>query len=301
MWQPEPGWQRLPGGAGPSTYGVWCADLGGRTVAVKRLLRPAADDPPALGEPQHFSYWRREADVALAGVVTDTPGLRGPVTGVEEDPDGVVLTSEWVEEVATPGLFRARALGEFAAATLPESGWLARRQLSDRMARVAERGGWRTLEQTAAAPVVRELWALHPELLDDLARLPQVPQHGDPTRRNLRGRDGGRVLALDWGSLGTGPVGADLGLLLLSGAEELDPLLDAYCDALPDGTAQRDEVACGARVSAVLTGFSRAERALARAAEGEGALEVHFRHPSVAPHLRALQRLVPLVEQLLGH
>ena len=55
----------------------------------------------------------------------------------------------------------------------------------------------------------------------------------------------------------------------------------------------------GARVTAVYTVLNRAEWALARAARGEGALAGKFRHPAVAPHLRALQRQFPHIEALV--
>jgi hypothetical protein len=45
--------------------------------------------------------------------------------------------------------------------------------------------------------------------------------------------------------------------------------------------------------------FSRAEWALSRVAPGEGALAGKFSHPSVAPHLRALQRQASQIELLL--
>ena len=106
-------------------------------------------------------------------------------------------------------------------------------------------------------------------------------------------------MAIDWGTLGTGPVGGDLGYLCLSAREELDPLLDAYLLGLPDGVADRDAVLLGARIVAVYTALSRAEWALARAAGGEGALAGKFRHPAVAPHLRSLQRQFPAIEALL--
>jgi hypothetical protein len=50
---------------------------------------------------------------------------------------------------------------------------------------------------------------------------------------------------------------------------------------------------------AVYTVFSRAEWALSRVAPGEGALAGKFKHPSVAPHHRALQRQAPQIETLL--
>ena len=50
------------------------------------------------------------------------------------------------------------------------------------------------------------------------------------------------MLAIDWATLGTGPVGADLGYYALAAREEFEPLLDAYLIGLPDGLATRDEV-----------------------------------------------------------
>ena len=85
MWQPEPGWQRLPG-AGPSTFGVWSAVEDGRELVVKRFAAPEPPDPAGLSDPRDTGYWRRAADVALSGVVRRTPGLReAPVVRVDED------------------------------------------------------------------------------------------------------------------------------------------------------------------------------------------------------------------------
>ena len=108
------------------------------------------------------------------------------------------------------------------------------------------------------------------------------------------------MLAIDWGSLGRGPVGADLGLFMLGAREEFEPLLDAYLLGLPEGVATREQAAHGARVTAVLTALSRAEWALARVAGGEGALAGKYRHPAVAPYLRSLQRQFPQIEELVG-
>jgi len=299
MWEPEPGWHPLPGGSGPSTLGVWRAAVGDRPVVIKRLAPPTSYDPGALSDPRHFAYWRRSADVATYDLVADTPGMVGARTAVAEDAEGITLTTDWVEDAASPGLFVALSMGRFAAAELAHVRWLARDQLRDRMARVEERGGWATLERTTAADLAHELWRRRGRYLDRLDRLPQVAQHGDPTPGNLPGRDGDRVVAIDWSSLGYGPVGADLGLYLLTAREEFEPLLDAYLLGLPDGLATRDQVVLGAQVSAVYTAFSRAEWALARVTTGEGPLAAKFRHPAVAPHLRVLQRQSALVEALL--
>ncbi len=107
------------------------------------------------------------------------------------------------------------------------------------------------------------------------------------------------MVAVDWGTLGAGPVGGDLGYLALSAREEFEPLLEAYLTGLPADLASPDQARFGARVVAVYTALSRAEWALARVAPGEGALAGKFTHPAVSPYLRALQRLYPQVEALL--
>ena len=300
MWQPEPGWHSLPTGTGSSTVGVWRTVLGDQPVVVKRLAAPGEHDPAELSDPRHFAYWRRAADVVTSGLVARTPGLRAPVVGaVEEDAEGVTLTQEWVEDAANSGLFAAHGLGRFAGVDLGAAPWLAHDQLRDRMDLVARRGGWRTLARTTVADVADHLWHRRESLLDALDSLTQVAQHGDPVPANLPGRDGDDVVAVDWGTLGHGPVGADLGYYSLSAREELEPLLDAYLLGLPDDLATRDEVALAARVTAVFTALNRAEWALARVAGGEGALAGKYRHPAVAPHLRALQRQFPQIEALL--
>lgn len=280
--------------------GVWRTVLGDQPVVVKRLAAPLEHDPAELTNPRHFAYWRRPADVVTSAVVDDTPGLRAPrLSAVEEDGEGITITQEWVEDAATSGLFVAHALGRFAGARLAPAPWLARNHLRDRMARVERHGGWKTLARTTVADVADTLWSRRGEYLALVDALVQVPVHGDAVPANLPGRDGDDVLAIDWAALGTGPVGADLGFYALAAREDLEPLLDAYLMGMPDGLATRDEVTLGARVTAVYTVMNRAEWALARAAAGEGALAGKFRHPSVAPHLRALQRQFAHIEALV--
>jgi hypothetical protein len=152
------------------------------------------------------------------------------------------------------------------------------------------------------ADVADHLWNRRGLLLDRLDALPQVSQHGDPVPGNLPAvdpTDPTRCMALDWSTLGLGPVGGDLGYWSLSTREELGPLLEAYADALPSSCADPDDAAYAARVTAVLTVLTRADWALARVADGEGALAAKYRHPGVAPHLRALQRQLPQVSALL--
>lgn len=304
MWQPDPSWTRLP--AGPSSGGVWLAAEGGHQVVVKRLVAPASHEPAELTDPGSGSWWRREADVALSGDLATTPGLRAPVVvGVEEDADGITLRHRRVPDGSNTALQMARALGSFAGAQVPDRPWQARDLLRQRLRLVERRGGWRTLARTTVADVADHLWARREGVLAGLADLPQVPQHGDPVPGNLLGRvdeagAAGDVVAIDWSTYGRGPVGSDLGYLSLSTREGFDPLLGAYLAGLPDGLASRDQVAMGARAMAVYTVLTRADWALARVADGEGALAGKYRHPSVAPYLRAMQRQLPQIEALLG-
>jgi hypothetical protein len=300
MWQPEPGWQRLPG-AGPSTFGVWSAVEDGRDVVVKRFSLPEPPDAVGMLDPHDASYWRRAADVALSGVVRRTAGLReAPVVRVEEDEDGVTVVHERVGGDAPGGLFIARSLGRFAGTDLGDLPWLATGQLRSRLRLVERRGGWRTLARTPTADIAEHLWSRRESWLERCDALPTVAQHGDPVAANVPVRDGADAVAIDWSQLGTGPVGADLGYLSLSSREGFDVLLDAYLDGLPEGLATRAQAQLGARVTAVYTALTRVDWALGRVADGEGALAGKFRHPAVAPYILAMQRQVTQIEALLG-
>lgn len=293
MWQPEAHWERLPSGMGASTLGVW---RDGELI-VKRLVAPVDEDPVS---PSDVGWWRRQADVAAAGVVEGTPGLRGPaVVRLEEDGEGLTFWYAAVEPQQLPGPFVAQALGRFAGAELPHADWLCRDQLGQRLAATERRGGWTTLARTTVADLADRLWQRRRHFLTAVDELPQVAQHGDPVPANLLGREQDVVLAIDWSNLGTGPVGADLGYWSLSAREEFDVLLEAYVDGLPPGVATIEQARLGAQVTAVYTALSRADWALARAAEGSGALAAKYRHPSVAPYLMALQRQFPQLEALI--
>ncbi len=299
-WQPEPGWQRLPG-AGPATLGVWSATIGGRDVVVKRLRRPDPHDAPGVLDPHDVNYWRRAADVALSGVVADAPGLReAPVVRVEEDPDGITLVHAHVEHHDAPGLWLAACLGRFAAVDLGSHAWLARDQLRSRLRLVERRGGWQVLARTPMADIADHLWNHRVPWLDRCDSLRQVAQHGDPSAANIPGRSGAGAVAIDWAHLGWGPVGSDLGYLSLATREDVEPLVEAYVAALPPGLVAVEDVLTGARVMAVYTALTRLDWALARVADGEGALAGKFRHPSVAPYIHAMQRQVPQIEALLA-
>lgn len=298
MWEPDPSWRRLPGGGGPSTLGLWLAEVDGRTWVVKRIEAPDGSNP-ALLDPAHAGYWRREAEVAADPDAVGGPGLVPPQFGpVEEDAHGVTVWS--VEEAAEPppGLFVAHALGRYAAAAYDAPAWASRRLLADRLEMAEQRSGWPTLARTTLADVTERLWQRREYWLAECAEGPQGRVHGDAVPRNFVAARGDDVVTVDWQCFGTGPVGADLGYYALSSREEFDVLLETFLDGVGAGVDAK-AVALAARVSAGYSVLSRAEWALAQVARGEGALAGKYRHPAVAPHLRALQRQFPQIEALL--
>lgn len=296
QWEPDPAWERLRSGGGPGTVGVWATVVDGRRWIVKRLAPP---EDPVLHDPRHAGYWRREVEVATHPELFSGPGLVQPdVRRVDEDESGATI---WTADVAGEppnALFAARALGVLAARAVPDVPWASTSILAGRLALAERRDGWPILRSTRLAELTEALWERRGHWLREIADGPHGQVHGDATPGNFVGIDGDDVLAVDWQCWGSGPVGADLGYFSLSCREDFDVLLDAFLRGLGDGVGT-DAVVTAARVTAVYTVVSRAEWALALAARGEGALTSKLRHPSVAPHVRALQRQLPHLEALL--
>jgi len=298
VWQPEPGWTPVPGGRGALTVGLWSAEIDGRSWVVKRVRRPGPDEPEHL-DPRGPAYWRREAEAAAdhAWLV----GVRHPeVLQVDEDDDGYCL---WTEEVTGPeptALLTATALARLATVEPPDRPWLAGTLLGDRVRLMAAHDGWPTLQRTNVADLADELWRRRGSILERYDALPRRVAHGDVVPANLVAAVGEEVVAIDWSSLGIAPAGADLGYFALSCREDFEVLLGTYLDSPAAKALDTAEVRFAAEAMAVYTVVARAEWALARVAKGEGALAAKFRHPAVAPHLRALQRHFPQIESLLA-
>ncbi len=299
MWQPEPAWQPLRGAGGPASAGLWLAVAGGDRWVVKRLTAPEPRSR-AHTDPTYVGYWRREVEIALDPGPVDGPGLVPPEFGpVEEDDEGVTIWTREEEGTPPSGLFVARALGRFAGAVHTTPHWATRRLLADRLEMAEDRGGWPTLARTTLADVAERLWQRRGHWLARCGDLPVGRLHGDAVPANFSSTRGEAVVALDWQCAGVGPIGSDLGYYALSSREEFDVLADSFIDGAGPG-ADREGILLAARVTAVYTVLARAEWALAQAARGEGALAGKYRHPAVAPHLRALQRQFPQIEHLVG-
>jgi aminoglycoside phosphotransferase (APT) family kinase protein len=170
-----------------------------------------------------------------------------------------------------------------------------------------DRDGWPTMARTTLADVADNLWRRREHWLGRCAEAPEGRLHGDAVPANFLAARAADVVAVDWQCFGIGPVGTDVGYYSLSSREEFDVLVGAFLDgAFLDGAlngagtdAVREAIMLAARVTAVYTVLTRAEWALAQAARGEGALAGKFRHPAVAPHLRAVQRQFPQIEWLV--
>lgn len=300
-WQPDPAWTALPAGGGPATVGVWRGSHEGKPAIIKRLGRPGPDQT-VLEDRTHAGYWRREAEVALHREAVDGPGLEPPqYYRVDEDADGVTVWAEEVVAEPPPSLFVARALGRFAGAASDPPVWAARRTLTDRLGFAEARGGWPTLSRTTLADVADRLWTHRAGWLARRDAGPAGRLHGDAVPANFVASRGAQVVAVDWQGFGHGPIGTDLGYYALSAREDFEVLLEAYLAGVREEQSAVDgeQIRLAATVMTVYTVFSRAEWALSRVAPGEGALAGKFKHPSVAPHLRALQRQAAQIEALV--
>lgn len=302
MWQPDPAWTPLPAGGGPATVGVWRAQEQGTEAVVKRLGRPGPEDLPLLSDPGHAGYWRREAEVALTLGGINGPGLVSPrYLRCEEDEEGITLWSELVVAEPPTSLLIARSLGRFAGAEAQTPPWAARHTLTDRLAIAESRGGWPTLQRTTLADIAHHLWDRRSHWLALRDAAPAGRLHGDAVPANFVAVRGEDVVAVDWQGLGVGPIGTDLGYFALSAREDFDVLFETFISGVHDTgrSVDVDAVRVAASVISVYTVFSRAEWALSRVADGEGALAGKYGHPAVAPYLRALQRQVTQIGMLL--
>lgn len=294
MWQPEPDWVTVSGGRGPSTLGVWRVD---RTWIVKRVCVPAADADPAFTQVTSPAYWRREAEFALAGLPLQ--GVSAPaVLRLDEDDEGYTLWSSAHDRTLVEGVRVAQALAGLASTDIDRAPWHAIGHLRAKVAQAEAHDGWRTLARTTVADLADAFWSQRRGFLERLEAMPQVPAHGDLVQANVLTLHDGRMVVIDWGSFGWSAPGEDLGLYALSAGADVSALVWHYTEA-GHNLPPYEDVLWAARVVIAFTVLGRAEWVLARVAPGEGALANKYRHPAVAPYLRALQDQLPVIEAIL--
>ena len=214
-------------------------DAAGHRLIRKELRRPdptATEGTPgawaASTAPEHWNYWRREADAYLCEPLREGlngAGLDMAAADVEETNAGVVL---WLEDVAgTPGTefsiedhaAIAAALGRWHAQGPLSEAWASHRFLRDYSASRPAR--YELVEDDAAwqQPLIANCWptglrngwgrllANRETLLTIMESLPRTRSHLDVWVSNEIRRPTGPVVLLDWAFAGDGAVGEDLG------------------------------------------------------------------------------------------
>ncbi len=242
---------RIAGGLGnPVSAGLYRVGGDGRSggepvrwsTILKVIQSPANAGWTNMGEgddPTHWNYWKRELLVYRSALLDTLPeGLVAPRCFATHELPGEMAWL-WLEDVteACGGewpleryALAARHLGRLnglygSKRPLPDYPWLGRRRLRQ----------WKDLFTESAAipwehPLVRSrypeaeianLQRMVLEIEDFMARLDRLPQtlcHGDtyPTNFKSRGTGGGeQTVALDWALANVGPLGCDLGSLVL--------------------------------------------------------------------------------------
>jgi len=261
-WHP----QAIHGGLGVSSIGilrlVGTARIAGEarpwSLVLKAIRPPAPDSATARMERDegHVLYWRREANAYQSGLLSDLPaGLVAPrCYGVDERPDGSVWL--WLGDLhdaigwpwPADGIVQVfHDLGRFGGAyatgrPVPDYPWLCADHEASWFDRFAAAAAAAMRDETWANPVLqaafpvpvvdrtRRLITEHEAIRRQLARLPRVLCHHDSWSRNLfaRRRDGREeTVAVDWATVGPGPIGSDCGMLLATSMffGDLDPAI----------------------------------------------------------------------------
>jgi hypothetical protein len=241
-----------------ATVGIWRFSAGEWSVILKVLRHGGGGSPlwQSGEEESHWYYWRREALAYSSGLLgAFSVDLRAPrCLGVFDRPDGSVAI--WLEDLrhAQPGSawgierYRsvAMALGRgqgrtHALAVGSADPWLARHFLR----RFVERRGsfLSVLDKPVAwdHPLVREhlpadtadeavaIWHEREVLLSAVEAAPHCLCHNDLHPANLFA-DGLTTVLIDWGFLGAGHAGEDVGNLMF------DAILDFF--VTPDDFAE---------------------------------------------------------------
>ncbi|HEV2123836.1 MAG TPA: aminoglycoside phosphotransferase family protein, partial [Chloroflexota bacterium] len=286
-------------------------------TVVLKIVRPphGSRHAAAAQDPAHWAYWRREPLAYASGLLHDLPaGLVAPrCFGVEHKHSGVPEDWLWLEAVSDRSdgdwshaqyVRTARLLGAFNGASLyqrslPQYPWLGNGYLAQRIERSDADGGLPLLGDAATwrhevvarwfppdtGDRLAALWALRHALVHRLGQLPPVLRHGDSHRRNMlvpqratQADNDERVAAIDWGTMGIGPLGADLTDLVLGrfagesrvptdSSRSTEPLYHAYLGGVQASGWHDDPhmVRLGYTGTAALVGISLLHWMLARA------------------------------------
>lgn len=286
-------------------------------VVLKIVRPPQGTRHDAVARaPAHWAYWQREPLAYGSSLLTELPGSLVAPRCLALCPAGPEEVWLWLEAMQDhygrhwPDrlyVWAARRLGAFNGTYLcarprPQFPWLGDAYLAQRIQRTDADGGlplfedattWRHDLLRDVFPLrtgeqLQALWAQRHAIICALAQLPLGLRHGDAHRSNLLvSRPGSgpqreqTLTAIDWGTIGCGPPGADLADLVLgwlSGGqgeptlaagtpEAAERLYAAYVEGLRDGgwRGERPLVRLGYAGTLALIGASRLHWTLARA------------------------------------
>ena len=305
MWEPEPDWLALPGGTGTSTVGVWRA-------AHRRPARghQAAGRARAAATPPSCPTRRTSPTGAARPTSSRTgdrrrppPGLRGPSTPrSRRTPRASRSPASGSRTPPSAGCSWRMALGRFAGGDLTPAPVPGAHQLRDRLARTEHdaAGGRRwPAPRSPTSPTTSGRGGRRSSTCS--TALPQVPQHGDPTRANLPGprRRGRRRHRLGHPRHRAGRRRPRLPRRL-DAARSSSRCWTPTCWACPTGSPTATRSSWRPRHRRLHRAGPRRVGAGAGRREARARWSAKYRHPAVAPHLRALQRQFPQIEALLG-
>jgi hypothetical protein len=219
---------------------------------------------PAFATPYLYDNAARELAAYRSGLLARlAPRLRGPrLYGSQLDADGRITL--WLEDIPSPSrpldadaLLRvARDLGGFAAAwvgRVPREPWL----FTDWIDRHGQPGaiekGLAVVRRRHPAVVeslgsrldeIERLMLAQPRLRGVLEQLPQTLCHHDAVGANVFPTAHGTVL-IDWESVGSGSVGADLASLLFASVRRGDASVQTVIEVMDDAAAAYADACTG--------------------------------------------------------
>lgn len=261
------------------TDGIWRVSSSAGEWILKKVTRPSslrgdkwADHWTRGAESStNWNYWMRESMSYSSGLVESfqSGGISAPVclgTHVEADAAYIALgaarltpASQWtLDDYAAA----SQSLGVAQAHLLPRPdvqeewpswlsrGFVAQYDKAKPFARtlVNDPQAWDGIDKLCRAGQrdrLRAFVASADELTHILSRLPQTLCHNDYWTRNLFG-SAGEIQLIDWGFVGVGPIGADIGNLVPSA------ILDGFVD--PDDFESLESIALNAYLEGLRRG-----------------------------------------------
>jgi hypothetical protein len=230
-----------------ATVGVWRVRAA-NTSAVLKLLRLGAGSNinwAASPDPEHPRWWCREL-VVLRDHMLDAmrPELRPPdLLHTAGRPDGSVAL--WLEDLGSPATWTIEALADVARLM-----GVAQRRVLDELPQALPNGFLGAYLEPRASHLAEPFASRRVEILRRLDAAPQTLCHFDFHPANVF-LVGSETIVIDWAYCGSGPIGADAGVLASDaladgvvppeqGAPLVEAIWRAYREGLADDKLARD-------------------------------------------------------------